>query len=172
MQSGRVLFRSVCWADPLNLRSPSCLPLSLTARRGLRSSAESSCLKVIGFLTRLKWPFELFRIYRLGSISVNTDVAVFDDVWEKRWLRWLEREFTDRKVRGSNPTSACRLPLSRLGHAGSIPALVLLSDGMAAGHRKGVTTEQLGIEVDITSRSGRDRNVFSQDTLHSESGSS
>ncbi|KER31317.1 hypothetical protein T265_02375 [Opisthorchis viverrini] len=32
-----------------------------------------------------------------------------------RWLKWLEREFTDRKVRGSNPTSATRLPLSRLG---------------------------------------------------------
>ncbi|KAG5441730.1 hypothetical protein CSKR_110670 [Clonorchis sinensis] len=30
-----------------------------------------------------------------------------------RWLEWLEREFTDRKVRGSNPTSASRL-LSRL----------------------------------------------------------
>ncbi|KAG5452702.1 hypothetical protein CSKR_102129 [Clonorchis sinensis] len=42
-----------------------------------------------------------------------------------RWLKWLEREFTDRKVRGSNPTSASRLPLSRLGRPGSIPALVL-----------------------------------------------
>ncbi|KER33680.1 hypothetical protein T265_00561 [Opisthorchis viverrini] len=40
-----------------------------------------------------------------------------------RWLKWLEREFTDRKVRGSNPTPASRLPLSRLGQPGSIPAL-------------------------------------------------
>ncbi|KAG5442301.1 hypothetical protein CSKR_109882 [Clonorchis sinensis] len=37
---------------------------------------------------------------------------------------WLEREFTDRKVRGSNPTSDSRLPLSWLGQPGSIPALV------------------------------------------------
>ncbi|KER26533.1 hypothetical protein T265_06251 [Opisthorchis viverrini] len=51
---------------------------------------------------------------------------------------WLEREFTDRKVRGSNPTSASRIPLSRLGRPGSIPALVLPSGGMAARHRKGV----------------------------------
>ncbi|KAG5446638.1 hypothetical protein CSKR_108294 [Clonorchis sinensis] len=29
--------------------------------------------------------------------------------------QWLDREFTDRKVRGSNPASASRLPLSRLG---------------------------------------------------------
>ncbi|KAG5453011.1 hypothetical protein CSKR_109430 [Clonorchis sinensis] len=51
-----------------------------------------------------------------------------------RWL-WLEREFTDRNVRGSNPTSASRLPLSRLGQPGSIPALVLPSGGMAVRHR-------------------------------------
>ncbi|KAG5445182.1 hypothetical protein CSKR_103355 [Clonorchis sinensis] len=42
-----------------------------------------------------------------------------------RLLKWLEREFTARKVRGSIPTSASRLPLSRLGQPGSIPALVL-----------------------------------------------
>ncbi|KAG5451639.1 hypothetical protein CSKR_111803 [Clonorchis sinensis] len=56
-----------------------------------------------------------------------------------RWPKWLEREFTDRKVRGSNPTSSSRLPLSRLGQPGSIPALVLPSGGMAARHRKGAT---------------------------------
>ncbi|KAG5454279.1 hypothetical protein CSKR_106542, partial [Clonorchis sinensis] len=59
-----------------------------------------------------------------------------------RWLKWLEREFTDRKVRGSNPTSASRLPLSRLGQPGSIPALVVPSGGTAARHRMGVTAEQ------------------------------
>ncbi|KER28116.1 LOW QUALITY PROTEIN: hypothetical protein T265_13641 [Opisthorchis viverrini] len=53
-----------------------------------------------------------------------------------RWAKWLEREFTDRKVRGSNPTSATRLPLSKLGQLGSITALVLPSGGMAARHRK------------------------------------
>ncbi|KER21270.1 hypothetical protein T265_10370 [Opisthorchis viverrini] len=52
-----------------------------------------------------------------------------------RWPNWLEREFTDRKVRGSNPTSATRLPLSRPGRSGSIPALVLPPGGMAARHR-------------------------------------
>ncbi|KAG5453780.1 hypothetical protein CSKR_113836 [Clonorchis sinensis] len=41
-----------------------------------------------------------------------------------RWLKWLECEFTDLKVHGSNPTSASRLPLSRLGQLGSIPAHV------------------------------------------------
>ncbi|KER19934.1 hypothetical protein T265_11402 [Opisthorchis viverrini] len=59
-----------------------------------------------------------------------------------RWPKWLEREFTDRKVRGSNPTSVTRLPLSRLGQPGSIPALVLPSCGMAARHRKGATAER------------------------------
>ncbi|KAG5441065.1 hypothetical protein CSKR_105653 [Clonorchis sinensis] len=57
--------------------------------------------------------------------------------------KWLERELTDRKVRGSNPTSASRLPLSRLGQPGSIPALVQPSGGMAVRHRKGATAERL-----------------------------
>ncbi|KAG5442537.1 hypothetical protein CSKR_108732 [Clonorchis sinensis] len=58
------------------------------------------------------------------------------------WLEWIEREFADRKVRGSNPTSASRLLLSRLGQPGSIPALVLPSSGMATRHRKGATAER------------------------------
>ncbi|KER26991.1 hypothetical protein T265_05896 [Opisthorchis viverrini] len=55
------------------------------------------------------------------------------------WLRWLEREFTDRKIRGSNPTSASGLPLSRLGQPGGIPALVLPSGSMAARHQKNMS---------------------------------
>ncbi|KAG5447473.1 hypothetical protein CSKR_107520 [Clonorchis sinensis] len=46
----------------------------------------------------------------------------------------LEREFIDRKVRGSNPTSASRFPLSMFGQTVSIPALVLPSGGMAVRH--------------------------------------
>ncbi|KER32121.1 hypothetical protein T265_01743 [Opisthorchis viverrini] len=48
-----------------------------------------------------------------------------------------------RVVRGSNPTSAPRLPLSRLGQPGSIPALVLPSGSMTARHRKGVTANSV-----------------------------
>ncbi|KER31964.1 hypothetical protein T265_01897 [Opisthorchis viverrini] len=58
-----------------------------------------------------------------------------------RWTKWLEREFTD-KIRGSNPTYATRLPLSRLTQPGSIPALVPPSCGMTAKHRKGATAER------------------------------
>ncbi|KER20877.1 hypothetical protein T265_10664 [Opisthorchis viverrini] len=58
------------------------------------------------------------------------------------WFKWLERKFTDRKVRGSNPTSVSRLPLSRLGQPDGISALMLPLGGMAAGHRKGVTAER------------------------------
>ncbi|KAG5451760.1 hypothetical protein CSKR_109191 [Clonorchis sinensis] len=47
--------------------------------------------------------------------------------------QWLEREFTDRKIRGSNPASASRFPLFRLGQPGSIPALVP-PGGMTARH--------------------------------------
>ncbi|KAG5445779.1 hypothetical protein CSKR_114032 [Clonorchis sinensis] len=55
---------------------------------------------------------------------------------------WLEREFADRKVRGSNPTSASRLPLSRFGQPGSISALVQPSGGMTVRHRRGATGER------------------------------
>ncbi|KER30042.1 hypothetical protein T265_13245, partial [Opisthorchis viverrini] len=53
-----------------------------------------------------------------------------------KWPKWLEREFTERKARGSNPTSVTRLPLSRLRRPGSILALALPPGGMAARHRK------------------------------------
>ncbi|KAG5452951.1 Solute carrier 12 member 9, partial [Clonorchis sinensis] len=52
--------------------------------------------------------------------------------------QWLS-EFTVLKVRGSNPTYASRLLVSKLGQRGSIPALVLPSGGMATRHRKRVT---------------------------------
>ncbi|KER33217.1 hypothetical protein T265_00906 [Opisthorchis viverrini] len=76
-----------------------------------------------------------------GSRSETTNFYLFTEPRE-RWPKWLEREFTDRKVRDSNPTSASRLALSRLGQPGSIPALVLPSGGMAARHRKGATAER------------------------------
>ncbi|KAG5444182.1 hypothetical protein CSKR_101672, partial [Clonorchis sinensis] len=56
--------------------------------------------------------------------------------------QWLEREFIDRKIRGWNPTSASRFPLSKLGQVGSIPALALPPGGMAVRHRKGATAER------------------------------
>ncbi|KER26348.1 hypothetical protein T265_06393 [Opisthorchis viverrini] len=46
-------------------------------------------------------------------------------------------------VRGSNPTSVSRRPLSRLGQPGSIPALVLPSGGKALRLGKGATAERL-----------------------------
>ncbi|KAG5444808.1 hypothetical protein CSKR_105195 [Clonorchis sinensis] len=54
----------------------------------------------------------------------------------------LEREYTDWKICGSDPTSVSRLLPSRLGQLGSIPVLVLPSSGMAAKHRKGVKAER------------------------------
>ncbi|KAG5451696.1 hypothetical protein CSKR_102864 [Clonorchis sinensis] len=45
--------------------------------------------------------------------------------------RRSEREFTDRKIRGSNLTSVSRL-LSRIGQSGGIPVLVLPLDGPLA----------------------------------------
>ncbi|KAG5445918.1 hypothetical protein CSKR_111960 [Clonorchis sinensis] len=79
----------------------------------------------------------------LNSLALRDGCLLFSKPkFRVRWLRWLEREFTDRKVLRSNPTSASRLPLSRLGKPGIIPALVLPSSGMAARHRYGVAAGQ------------------------------
>ncbi|KAG5442242.1 hypothetical protein CSKR_100174, partial [Clonorchis sinensis] len=73
-------------------------------------------------------------------------------------------------VRGSNPTSASRLSLSRLEQPGSIPALVLPSGGMAARHRKGATADMTSVfttdvslpykhDCEEKNKSGRGRDV-------------
>ncbi|KER25459.1 hypothetical protein T265_07083 [Opisthorchis viverrini] len=56
--------------------------------------------------------------------------------------QWLESELINRKVCGSDLTSASRLLLSRLGQPDSILALLLPSDCIAARHRKGATAER------------------------------
>ncbi|KER22970.1 hypothetical protein T265_09054 [Opisthorchis viverrini] len=72
-------------------------------------------------------------------------VCLNDDspILRENSLRGLERQFTDRNVRGSNLTSAPRLPLPRLGKPGSIPALTLPSGSMAVRHRKDATANKL-----------------------------
>ncbi|KAG5451330.1 hypothetical protein CSKR_109323 [Clonorchis sinensis] len=73
------------------------------------------------------------------------------EVWGEM-AQVLERELTDHKDCGLNPTSASRLPLSRLGQSGSISALMLPSSGMAAMHRMGATAERPKevFETDLT----------------------
>ncbi|KAG5452512.1 hypothetical protein CSKR_103317 [Clonorchis sinensis] len=62
--------------------------------------------------------------------------------WLSRFDQFNLDPESPEHVRGSNPTSASRLPLSRLGEPGNIPAIVLPSGCMAARHRKGITAEQ------------------------------
>ncbi|KER27333.1 hypothetical protein T265_13818, partial [Opisthorchis viverrini] len=71
----------------------------------------------------------IFYYLQMNDVAEDSDAAkqIVDakelEKWSvrgARWPKWLEREFTDRKVRGSNPTSTTRLPLSRLGQPGSI----------------------------------------------------
>ncbi|KAG5452329.1 hypothetical protein CSKR_112798 [Clonorchis sinensis] len=85
---------------------------------------------------------QTFRSVRSSSNHLESKRALANDFTGTRWFKLLEREFTDRKVRGSNPTSASRLPPSRLRQPDGISALVLPSGDMAAGHRKGVTAER------------------------------
>ncbi|KER26353.1 hypothetical protein T265_06398 [Opisthorchis viverrini] len=59
------------------------------------------------------------RCHHRAVIGITVTLFSFVD----KIAQWMEREFTNRKVCGSNPTSASRIPLSRPGQPGSIPAL-------------------------------------------------
>ncbi|KAG5450326.1 hypothetical protein CSKR_110185 [Clonorchis sinensis] len=96
--------------------------------RKVRSSNPTSASRLP--LSRLGQPGSIPALV-LPSGGMALDCKRFIINLGASWTKWLEREFTDRKVRSSNPTSASRLPLSRLGQPGSIPALVLPSGGMA-----------------------------------------
>ncbi|KAG5452348.1 hypothetical protein CSKR_105224 [Clonorchis sinensis] len=73
--------------------------------------------------------------------------------------QWLQRELTEWKVPGSTPISASRLPMSRLGQPGSIPALVLPSGNMAGGEMS------QWIEREFTDRKVRGSNLTSASRL-------
>ncbi|KER34121.1 hypothetical protein T265_00009 [Opisthorchis viverrini] len=83
------------------------------------------------------------------SKEKNETAERFQCTLRARWTKWLERGFDDRKVRGSKPTSVSRLPLSRLGQHGIIPALVTPSCGIAARHRKGAIAERFFLQCTL-----------------------
>ncbi|KER33594.1 hypothetical protein T265_00491 [Opisthorchis viverrini] len=93
--------------------------------------------------TRLHFDWVVAKTWAFDSISAFVTSSGSMAASGTRWLGWLEREATDRKVRGSNLTSASRLSLSRLRQPGSILAIVLPSGGVTAWHRKGVTSGRL-----------------------------
>ncbi|KER27443.1 hypothetical protein T265_05543 [Opisthorchis viverrini] len=71
---------------------------------------------------------ELFKNYQ------DTRSCRFSGVWifiMGEMAKRLEHQFTDRKVCGLKPNSGSRIPLSRLGQPGSIPAPVKPPGGMA-----------------------------------------
>ncbi|KAG5447119.1 hypothetical protein CSKR_107586 [Clonorchis sinensis] len=129
-----------------NPTSASRLPLS---RFGQPGSIPALVLPLGGMAALATWQYPSPRA-SFGApepTSTGTIESIIHTCKGARWPNWLEREFTDRKVRGSNPTSASRLPLSRFEQPGSISALVLPSGGMAARQRKGVTAQRLFITL-------------------------
>ncbi|KAG5454601.1 hypothetical protein CSKR_110956 [Clonorchis sinensis] len=160
-----------CQPTDRKVRGSKLIPVSLLSRLGQPGSISTLVLPSGGMAARDRMGITVERLVASVSdhqtqlqdepiahdspvkivVNLSFDLATsFDEhlvihlsgVLAERWLNWLERESTDRKVRGSNPTSASRLALSRLRQPGSIPALVLPSGGAAAKHRKGVTPEQ------------------------------
>ncbi|KAG5446796.1 hypothetical protein CSKR_105535 [Clonorchis sinensis] len=82
----------------------------------IKYSPQEDYLKPRKLGSILPWCF-LRVAWQLGTETDNS-AGIRRTVPKKmgaRWPNWLEHEFTDRKIRGSNPISASRLPLSRLG---------------------------------------------------------
>ncbi|KAG5452236.1 hypothetical protein CSKR_112517 [Clonorchis sinensis] len=76
--------------------------------------------------------FAVLRAHQVGAVPEfpsnlrSIPNLIFIDLGCKM-AQWLERKFTDRKVRGSDSTFAARIPLFRLGQSGNNPSLVLPS---------------------------------------------
>ncbi|KER26813.1 LOW QUALITY PROTEIN: hypothetical protein T265_13930 [Opisthorchis viverrini] len=106
----------------------SVIPICAFQRDKLTwNSAESLGFDVSGQLNVLHQAASCFTQYDIRDIAIQLYLGN-----GARCPKWLEREFTDRNIRGSNPTSAPRLPLSRPGQPGSIPTLLQPSGGMTA----------------------------------------
>ncbi|KER20828.1 hypothetical protein T265_10703 [Opisthorchis viverrini] len=103
---------------------------------------------------------------RLDNLAVSQSSCFLRVTWQLRTERMLQLVYNEyllldvlddlaladrckqESIRSANlPTGrsvvqTSRLPVSRLRQAGSIPALVLYSSGMAVRHRKGATAER------------------------------
>ncbi|KAG5441968.1 hypothetical protein CSKR_110773 [Clonorchis sinensis] len=129
-----------------------------------QTSNQLHCRKPMSFKSKLRCPHQDWRpfasVISRGVLQggLQETFAIFPQLSSQEpgeeMTKWLEREFTDRKVRGSNLPSASRLPLSGLEQPGSIPALVLPSDGLTARHRKGVTVERFFVLIRDCLQSG------------------
>ncbi|KER29760.1 LOW QUALITY PROTEIN: hypothetical protein T265_13302 [Opisthorchis viverrini] len=128
-QSLQYWVRIISNVQILNDNRPAVTPawclIAMPNERSTRAGILSGCLSLDG---------------RSRDAEVGFEPRTFRSIKAERrdWPKWLEHEFTDRKVRRSNLASASRLPLSRLGQPGSIPPFVLLSGDMAVSQRKGV----------------------------------
>ncbi|KER30007.1 hypothetical protein T265_13269, partial [Opisthorchis viverrini] len=116
------------------LGQPDSIPALVLPSGGMavRHRKGNLALSQLSCFLRVAWQLGTGRVLQLN-----------DCLHGARCLNWLEREFTDQKVRGSNPTCASRLPLSRLGQPGSILVLVPFSGSMAARRWKGITAKLL-----------------------------
>ncbi|KAG5450198.1 hypothetical protein CSKR_114010 [Clonorchis sinensis] len=105
---------------PSTLQTVSQLPSDLLAPYpALENEGRSDCVRARGRNPQMCTK-------TIGTCGQHTAKAVGAEMTQR-----LERDFTDRKDRGSNPDSAPQL-LSRLGPSDSISALMLPSGGMAA----------------------------------------
>ncbi|KAG5442427.1 hypothetical protein CSKR_108612 [Clonorchis sinensis] len=107
------------------------------------SESISSPLNVILLIHRDHPALDMIHCKHWQSVDVSGTRTISSfSCWDEM-TQWLERKVIDWKARGSKPTPAPRLFLSRLEQIGSTSALTLPSNGVASRHRKGVTDERL-----------------------------
>ncbi|KER25425.1 hypothetical protein T265_07108 [Opisthorchis viverrini] len=147
---GRDLDRttSVYSCPSMAVRFPQCLTLA-DLLSGLVRLIPEGCMLRLGMTNP---PYILEQLREMADVLSHPRVYAFlhvpvqSDCLNCYWVgmtKWLEREFTDRKVRGSNSTPVFRLSLSRPVQLGSVLALVQPLGGMTVRHRMGATAERL-----------------------------
>ncbi|KER29163.1 hypothetical protein T265_13438, partial [Opisthorchis viverrini] len=131
----------------------TAVKLSRRGGRSLYQKIAAYFLAAIGFSSfqrRQRSPVEFLSLAPFEKNHCFSDIPgvpleTFFHSWQRnpkatgaRSTKWLEREFTDPKLRGSNPTSTSRIPSYRLWQPGSIPALVPPFCGMVARNQNGL----------------------------------
>ncbi|KAG5453155.1 hypothetical protein CSKR_106982 [Clonorchis sinensis] len=133
--------RKVSGSNPTSHLDCSCLSLGNPAVSRLPSGGMAARHRKVGMQCKQR-KNGYYTVDQIFLYPTKNNRKHLQDA--QKWGRdGSEREFTDRKVHGSNPTSASRFPLSRLGKPGSSPALVLPSGGITVRHRKDARVERL-----------------------------
>ncbi|GAA52366.1 hypothetical protein CLF_107933, partial [Clonorchis sinensis] len=134
-------FSAICWGKTRKLvkrirkhfsrQNPAKLNYPAENDRVKQLTPVTRSMRTSRFMSSTEYPMDCdYQSDGFAWLQPKHSVIGVAELWEGM-SQCLAREFNDRMVRGSHPTSTSRLPLSRPGEPGSMSVFVLPSDGMA-----------------------------------------